>query len=166
MSCCGDGSSCANAHAAIVKPTASTKYAASLLVIMQQRENFHAFKFLAAVEEVQFHHKREPGDFRALRLGELHAGVGCASGGEQVVYDDYALAALDGVFVELEGIESVFQFITPFDRLGRELARLANGNKAGIQTVGQRRTKNESASFNGQHGVNSGIQVVLGESIN
>jgi len=38
----------------------------SLLVIMQKRENFHSIKFLATAEKVQFHHKREAGDFRAL----------------------------------------------------------------------------------------------------
>src|SRR5258707_11172333 len=147
------------------RATPSSNARLILLVIVQQRKHFRPFKFFAAVEEVQFHDKTQSSNFCAQRLGQLQAGVGGAAGGQQVVHDDYFLAGLDSVFVDLQRVNAVFQLITPLGGFCRQLARLADGNETGVQTIGQGRAKDETASFNGQHGVYLGVQIVLGKGI-
>src|SRR5262249_12958590 len=139
---------------------------ASSFVVVQQGKDFRTFKLLAPIEEVKLNNERQPRNFRAQGLGQLHAGVGCAAGGQQIVYDDDFLPGLHCVFVDLQGIDSVYQLITPLDGLRRKLARLANGNKARIQPIRQRRTEDEAAGFNGQDGIDLCVEIVLGESIN
>src|SRR5215831_16300777 len=137
-----------------------------LLVIVQQRKHFRIGKLLAAVEEVEFDHEAHAGDLGAQRPGQLGAGIGGAAGGQQVVDNDHFLAGLDGVFVYLQGIQAVLELVAPFDGLGGRLARLAEGDEAGVEAVGQRRSEDEAAGLDGQHGIDLGVEVVLGERVN
>src|SRR6185312_4703206 len=79
---------------------------------------------------------------------------------------DHALAAADCVFVDLQGVNAIFEFVAPLHGFRRKLARLADGNEAGIQPVCQRRAEDEAAGLNGQHGIDVVVEVVLGECVN
>src|SRR6185312_14139577 len=88
------------------------------------------------------------------------------SRGEQVIHNDHALPAADGVFVDLQGVIAIFKLVSPFHGFSGQLAGLADGDEAGVQPVGQGGAKDETTCFNGQHGINLVVQVVLGERIN
>jgi len=56
---------------------------------------------------------------------------------EEVVHNQDALARRDGVLVDGQSVAAVLQLIFHLDRLGRELAKLADRNESGPQLVGQ-----------------------------
>src|SRR5262245_59228437 len=136
-----------------------------LLVIVQERKDFRIFELLAPVQEIKFHHEGQPGNLCAQRFGQLYAGVGGTAGGQQVVYDNHLLPGLDGIFMDLQRIQAVFQLIAPLDSLRRKFAGFADRNKAGVQTVGQSRTKDETARFDGQDRIDLGVEVMLGKRV-
>src|SRR5579859_1021989 len=137
----------------------------ALFVVVQQREDLRAVKPLSSFEKVQLHHKAQAHDLRAQRFSQLHAGIRGAAGGQKVVHDHHALAWFDGIFVDLQSVGAVLELVAPFDRLRRELAGLADRHKAGVQTISQRRTKNETTRFNRQHGIHFGVEVVFGKRV-
>src|SRR5208282_3745042 len=76
-----------------------------------------------------------------------------------------ALARLDRIPVNLQGIVTVLEFILPLQDFSRQLLRFAHGNKSGVQAIGESRAKDETAGFYTQHQVNVVADVVLGEGI-
>ena len=62
-----------------------------------------------------------------------------APGGQDVVDDQDALARLDAVAVQLDRGGAVLELVLLGDRLGRELALLADRHEAGAEVVGDRR---------------------------
>src|SRR5512142_1602549 len=86
-----------------------------LLVVMQQGEDVLALELVAALEEVEFDDEAEAADLGVELLGEVDGGVGGTAGGQQVVHDDDALPALDGVLMHLEGVGAVLQRVAVAD---------------------------------------------------
>src|ERR1700722_18801002 len=81
----------------------------ALLVVVEQAEDVVLLEFLAAFEEVELDSEAEAGDLSAQLADELDGGLHGASGGEEVVDDDDALAGLDGVEMDLEGVGAEFE---------------------------------------------------------
>jgi len=136
-----------------------------LLVILNQRKNIEAGEFSAAVEEREFDGESGAFDFSAEFFDELGGGEGGAASGEKVVADEDALAGLDSVFVDFEGIGAVFERVRHADGFCGKFFRFANGNEAGAETVGERGSKNKSASFHASDKVNGVTVVVVAEAI-
>src|SRR5437762_13083764 len=139
------------------QPRPSTKWAS--FVVVQQREHVMPSQLLAAVEEIQLHHESQAGYFRAQGLGQLYGGVGGAAGGQQVVHDNDSLRVLDSVFVHLQRIAAIFEFVGYFGGFRRQLFGLAHGNESSIQAIRQRRAEDESAGLDAQHQVNFLVQI-------
>src|SRR6266404_1029496 len=104
-------------------------------------------------------------DRTAQLLDEFGGRGGRATGGEEVVADDYALAGLDGVFVDFEGVRAVFQGVGDADGFGRKLLRLSNRDKSRAKPVRQSGSKNESAGFDPCHHVDGVTIVMLAEPV-
>jgi hypothetical protein len=56
-----------------------------LLVIVQQRNHVVLLKSVAALEKVEFHHERKPGDVGPQRSGKFRGSFGRSSGRQQIV---------------------------------------------------------------------------------
>src|SRR5256885_11846858 len=137
----------------------------NLAVVVEQREHVNAGQLLAAFEEVEFNYEGQTGDIAANRFHQLHASSGSAASGEQVVDDDDALPALDGVFVDLKGIGAVFEVVGELGDFRRQFLRLAHGYEAGIQAIGERRAEDEATGFNADDQIDVAIEVVLRECV-
>src|SRR6185369_13770793 len=85
--------------------------------------------------------------------------------GQQVVNDQHALAFLDGVFVDLESVGAVFQGVVELGGGRGQLARLAQRNESGIQTIRDGGAENKSARLHSQHQVDPGLDVMFGKRI-
>src|SRR5205807_7661245 len=125
-----------------------------LFVVLNQREDVDAVQFFAAVEESELDGKGGAFDSPAELLDEFGCGAGRTTGGEQVVANDYALAGLDGVFVDFERVRAVFEGIGDADCLGGELFGLSNMNETCAKPVGQSWSKNEAATPDPRNDVN------------
>ena len=104
-----------------------------------------AAEAVAALEEVELDEEAQPDDLALEPLDELDRALDRAAGGQQVVDDQDALAGGDGVAVDLEGVRAVLERVLDGDRLGRELAELADRHEAGVELVGHRRAEDEPA---------------------
>jgi len=62
----------------------------------------HTGEFGAAIEESELHGESCAGYSAAQLLDEFHCGGCGAAGGEQIVADQYGLAGLDRILVDLE----------------------------------------------------------------
>src|SRR5260370_31743628 len=82
-----------------------------LFVVLDQGEDVEAAQLLAAVEESELDGEGGAFDCTPELLDEFGGGGGGATGGEQVIANDHALAGLDGVFVDFERVCAVFQGI-------------------------------------------------------
>jgi hypothetical protein len=117
---------------------------------VKQAEDVVLLEAVAAFEEVELDGEGEAGDLAAELLDELDGGFHGAAGGEQVVDEDDALAGLDGVEVNLERVGAVFEIVGDAGDWRGELARLAHGDEAGIEAVGQSGAEDESARLNAE----------------
>ena len=90
---------------------------------------------------------------------------GGASGGEQIVDDQHALAFLDGVLVHLERIRAVFERVIELHRFGGQFAYLAHGNKSGIQTVRESGGEDKSARLHAKNEIDFLIDIVFGKPV-
>src|SRR5260370_32075811 len=118
-----------------------------LFVVLDQGEDVEAAQLLAAVEESELDGEGGAFDCTPELLDEFGGGGGGATGGEQVIANDHALAGLDGVFVDFERVCAVFQGIGHARGFGGELFGLSNGDETGIEAVGQSGSKNETPRF-------------------
>src|SRR5215469_3461490 len=125
----------------------------SLLVVVEKTEDIVVGEAGAAFEEVEFDGDGDAGDDAAEALDELNRGLHGATGGEEVVDDDDALAGKDGVLVDLQRVGAVLEVVLHGFGFGGELAGLADGHEAGVETVGERRTENEAAGFDAEDDV-------------
>src|SRR5215212_11057992 len=92
----------------------------------------------------------EEGDARddaAGVLDELAHGAGGAAGGEEVVHDEDAVAAGDGVDVDFEGVGAVFELVGGGYGFPGELVGLAGENEALAGAVGEGSAEDEAAGF-------------------
>src|SRR5437899_12989110 len=60
---------------------------------------------------------------------------------------------------------SVFQGVIVFGGGSREFARLTDRNETSVETIGQRGTEDETASFDAEYEINIFQKVELGESV-
>lgn len=120
---------------------------------------------LAAAEEIELHSEGEAGDLAAQFFDELDGGFHGAAGGKQVIYQQDALAGLNGIAVDLEGVGAVFEIVSdPGYRRG-QLARFAHWNKTGVEAVGKRGAEDESARFDAEDEVDLALEVMRGEGV-
>ena len=84
-----------------------------------------------------------------------------AAGREQVVDDEDPLAGLDGVAVDLEGVGAVLERVLDGQRLGRQLAQLADRHEARVQLVRHRRREDEPARLHAHDDVDLLVAVRL-----
>ena len=101
------------------------------------------------------------GHFAAVLLDELRGGGGGAAGGEQIVDNQDAVAGGDRAGVHFERVGAVLQIVGDADALAGQLFRLAHGDEAGAERVGQRRGEDEAARFDADHQIDAGVLVVL-----
>ena len=138
----------------------------ALLVVVEEAENVVIGEAGAALEEVELDGEGEADDFSAQLLDELDGGFHGAAGGEQVVDEDDALAGLDGVEMDFEGVGAVFEIIGDAGDGGGKLFGLADGDEAGIKAVSERGSKDEAAGFNAEDEIDLLLEVVGGEGVN
>src|ERR1700682_408898 len=137
-----------------------------LLVVLDQREDVEASQFFSAVEESELDGEGGAFDRAAELLDEFGGRGGGATGGEQVVANDHALAGLDGVFVDFERVRAVFQRIGDAGGFGGKLIWFSNRNETCVEPVRQSGSKNEAARFDPRYHVNGATDVVLAEAVN
>src|SRR3954467_12628196 len=104
-----------------------------------------AIEPVAPLEEVELDEKGEPDDVALEPLDQLDRALDGAAGREEVVDDQDLLARLDRIAVDLEGVRAVLEGVLDRDRLGRQLAELADRNEARVELVGHRRAEDEPA---------------------
>jgi hypothetical protein len=138
---------------------------ALLLVVVEEAEDVVFLEAISAFEEVEFYGEGEAGDFTAELLDELYGGLHGAAGGEEVVDEDDALAGLDGVHVDLQGVGAVLEVVGDAGDGGGELARLAHGDEAGVEAVGEGGSEDEAAGLNAEDEVDVFFDVIRGERI-
>ena len=88
--------------------------------------------------------KPRPDDLALQPLDQLDRALDRAAGRQQVVDDEDLLAGLDRVAVDLEGVRPVLEGVLDGDRLGRQLAQLADRDEAGVELVGHRGAEDEA----------------------
>jgi len=137
-----------------------------LFVVVEQAEDVVLLEAVAAFEEVEFDGEGEAGDFSAELLDELDGGLHGAAGGEQVVDEDDALAALDGVEVNFEDVGAVFEIVSDAGDGRGKLAGLAHGDKAGVEAIGEGGAEDEAARLNAEDQIDLVFDVVRGEHVN
>ena len=138
----------------------------ALLVVVEEAEDVVVREARASVEEVELDGESQADDFSAQLFDELDGGLHGAAGGEEVVDEDDALAGLDGVEMDFEGVGAVFQIVRDASDGGGKLFRLAYGDEAGIEAVSERGTKDEAAGFNAKDEIDLLLEVVGGKGVN
>jgi hypothetical protein len=132
---------------------------------VEKAEDVVVGEAVAAAEEVEFDGDAEGGDFAAQALDEFDGGLHGAASGEEVVDDDDALAGTDGVLVDLEGVGAVLEIVLDGFSGGGELAGFADGDKAGVEAVGERGAEDKAAGFDAEDDVYVLADVVLREGV-
>src|SRR5579863_8484129 len=117
---------------------------AGLFVVVQKTEDVVLLKAITAFEEVEFDGEGEARDLTTELLHQFYSGFHGAAGGKQVIDKDYALAGLDGIEVNLEHVGAVFEIVGDTSYRGGQLTRLADGNEAGVETIRQSGTEDET----------------------
>src|SRR5260370_14295101 len=134
-----------------------------LFVVLDQGEDVEAAQLLAAVEESELDGEGGAFDCTPELLDEFGGGGGGATGGEQVIANDHALAGLDGVFVDFERVCAVFQGIGHARGFGGELFWLSNRDETGIEAVGPSGGKNGPARLAPRHALGGAAFLVSAE---
>src|SRR5262245_24451219 len=112
-----------------------------------------AGEFMAAFQELQLDHEGQPDDVSAEFFDQPDYGFGRAAGRQEVVRDDYVVALADRVPVNFECVLAVFKVVAVAFDLRRQFLRLADGNEAGPQVIGQRRGENEAARHDADYAI-------------
>src|SRR5258706_6105804 len=122
-----------------------------------------AVELLTALQEVQFNQKARPDDVGAAVLEQLAGRGGGTAGRQDVVDQEDLLAMVNGVVVDLEGVGAVFEDVFVALLRPGELARLADGNEACAEALGDATAEDEAARFDGCHGRDALAQERLGQ---
>src|SRR5450631_2030671 len=104
-----------------------------------------ALEPVASLEELELDEEAQANDLALEPLDQVDRAADRAAGGEQIVDHQDPLAGLDRVAMDLERVRSIFERVLDGDRLGRQLAQLADRNEASVEQVGHRRAKDEAA---------------------
>src|SRR5919202_2742812 len=116
----------------------------------EQGHDVSALQLGPSPQEGQLDHEPQPRHFRPQALDEPAGGGGGAPSGDYVVYDEHPVARLHGVVVDLEQIGAVLEVVLLTLDLEWQLARLANGHKAGVEAVGDGRGDDEAARLDAE----------------
>ena len=76
---------------------------------------------------------------------QLDRGFRRAAGGDQIVDQQHRLARADGILMDLDDVDAVFELVFLADGLGRQLALLADRHEAAAQPVRHRAAQDEAA---------------------
>jgi len=133
---------------------------------MEEAEDVVILEAIATFEEIEFHGEREAGNFSAELLHEFYGCFHGAAGGEEVVDEDDALAGLNCVIVNLEGVGAIFEVVGDTGDGSGELARLAHGDESGVEAVGEGGAEDESAGLDAEDQVDLLFDVVRSEGVN
>ena len=118
---------------------------------MQERRHFRDARFLrddvAAFEKVELDDRGTANRHGTSGLDEQTGGDERAAGGEQVVDDENALAGLDGVALNLDGVWAVFLLVRLAERVAGQFARLAQRHEADAERECNDGTEDEAARF-------------------
>src|SRR3989442_6286213 len=106
------------------------------LLVREQRAELAPGELAPAVEEGQLDDEGEPDHLGAQALGQADGGRRRPARGEHVVHDQYPLAGLHGVAVDLEQVGAVLELVLLALDLPGELPRLAHGHEPGPEAVG------------------------------
>src|SRR6266404_4943598 len=138
-----------NARYAWRRRSLSAAEATSVPLELAQAEYFQATSFqpLAAAVIRQIDHEAAFHHDSAHLLDQLRSRFGSAAGGDQVVQQQHAVARADRIDVDFDPIATVFELVVVPDRLGRELAFLADRNEPHAQREGNRRSDDEATRF-------------------
>src|SRR5262249_27011239 len=90
---------------------------------------------VATLEEVELDREGQTQHGALQPLDQLDRAFDRAAGCEEVVHDQHLLPGGDRVAVDLERVRAIFEGVLHRDRLGRELAELADRDDAGTQLV-------------------------------
>jgi hypothetical protein len=137
-----------------------------LFVVVQEAEDVESIETLAAFEKVKLDGEGKTGDFTAELLNELDCRFHGAAGGEKIIDEDDTLATLDGVEMDFKAIGAVLEIIGDTGDGRGQLARLANGNEAGVEPIGQRGAEDESAGLNAENEIDFALKIMRGQSVN
>lgn len=132
---------------------------------MEQAEDIESGESLASTKEIEFDSKAKADRIATEPAHELECGFHGAASGEQIIDKQNALAGLDGVEVNFEGVGAVFEIVGDADHGRGQLARLAHGDKAGVEAVGERRAEDEAARFNAENEIDLAFQPVSGHGV-
>src|SRR5262249_50044973 len=110
---------------------------------------------LDAAKIGQVDHECGPDDLAPRLPDQLDGGLRRAARRNQVVNDEDALPSLDGLLVDLDGIDAVLERVLLTDRLPRQLALLAHRDEAAAQAVGHRAAQDEAAGLDAGDRVHS-----------
>ena len=135
-------------------------------MIMQQAEDVVIGEPLPTLEKVKLNGEGQPGDVSPELSHQLHGRFHRPARGQQVVHQDNVLTRLDGVQVNFERVRPILQIVGDAGRRSRQLARLAHRNEAGVQTVGQRGTEDESTRLDSQHQIHILPDIVRSQRVN
>ena len=101
----------------------------------------------ARIQELELEDEREGDNLGAGLLDEAAERHRRAAGRDEVVDDEHLVAGNEGVFVDLQLIGAVLERIGLGVDLARKLARLARGDEADAELVGDGRTDEEAAGL-------------------
>src|SRR5690606_5038954 len=84
------------------------------------------FELLAPIELAELDEHAHSNEFCVETLDQVDRGPNGAAGCQQVIYDDHALTGLDGVGMDLDRIDAVFQLVVFLQGIAREPPDLAH----------------------------------------
>src|SRR3954454_20784768 len=90
---------------------------------------------LTPLEELELDQEREPNHLCLELAHQVDRSEHRAAGGEQVVHDEDSLPRKDRVLVHFERVRAVLERVLHADRLGGQLAELADGDETRIELV-------------------------------
>src|SRR4029077_7727098 len=134
-------------------------------VVLDEGEDIEAGQFRTSFQEGKFNGKGGAIYGASKRLHQLHGGCRRASGSQQIIADQDALAGLDGIFVNLERVCSVFELIGDLRGLAWQFAGFADGNESGPQPIRQSGGEYKTTGPDTHHYVDLAIRVMFAEFI-
>jgi len=132
---------------------------------VKKAEDVVLFESVPAFEEIELHGEGQAGNFSAQLIDEFHGCFHGSAGGQEVVDEDHALAWLDCVRVNLECVRTVFEIVCDTGYSRGKFAGLADGNKPGVEPIGEGRAEDESAGLDAEDEVDALLEIVSGKGV-
>src|SRR5690606_13880870 len=102
-------------------------------LVAQQAYNFVGGQLFTSAQCSKFDAEEAARDFNVVSFEEFAASSDSATGRQQIINDEYALACFDCVLVHFQGIAAILQLVAERMLIIREFARLSNGNECSVQ---------------------------------